>query len=66
MPKINVHYEVILDDDQFKKAVKLAEEGGYDYNDAGKVESITRLLAGEGTSGLPEEQFGHIGFKRIK
>lgn len=58
---IKVSYTVHLSDEQFKKALKLAEEAGCDYNDAGKVETIRRYLISNGVDeGLPERDFGLI------
>jgi hypothetical protein len=57
--KIEVKYSVELDDKNLiEKVLKNAEELGYDYSDAGKVETLKRYLTEEGISNVfPESEF---------
>lgn len=48
MKTIEVHYKIHLSDKDFNRLLKKSEESGYDYNDAGKMESVRRLLESEG------------------
>lgn len=64
MKQIEVHYTVELDDADFKRALSLAEERGLDYNDAGKMETVKRLLIDEGVQALPERDFGLVRYTR--
>lgn len=59
--KIKVEYEIEMDDSLKKKVLAAAEEEGYDYDDAGPIETIKRMLIDVGVSGtFPEE---HIDTK---
>ena len=62
---IEVHYVLHLPKSLFKKAIELAESQGCDHSDAGKIETVRRLLISDGVfQGLPEEDFGLLAFTR--
>lgn len=57
--KIEIKYSVEIDDKKLiENILKTAEDFGYDYGDAGKVETIRRYLVSEGISNVfPESEF---------
>lgn len=48
MQSVEVHYIVHLQDKDFDKLLKDAEELGHDFNDAGKMLTLKRYLQDEG------------------
>ncbi len=48
--KIEIHYIAHINENDFKSLLKHAEDLGYDFNDAGKMETVRRYLQSEGTA----------------
>jgi hypothetical protein len=57
---IQVRYTVMVTDREFARLVKLAHESGHDWDDAGPILSVRRLLMSEGVDGAfpGEHQIG--------
>jgi hypothetical protein len=51
---INVKYTVDIPDEHFKTIIKSAEELGYDFDDAGKITTVRRMLIREGIDKVEE------------
>ena len=49
---IEVHYTLHLQKDDFIKILKQAEVDGFDFNDAGKKETVRRYLQSDGINGV--------------
>lgn len=51
---IEVHYTLHLNESNFKKVLKEAEELGHDFNDAGKLLTVRRYLQMDGIDAVEE------------
>lgn len=63
MPTIKVQYEVTCSDKEFDRVVRLAKDEGLQYEDAGPVLSVQRLLMNQGIDGaFPDEHILGLQF----
>lgn len=51
---IEVHYIVRIPAEDLNRLLNSAEEDGYSYSDAGKLETLRRKLIGDGINSLEE------------
>ena len=59
---INVHYVLEVDEKQWKRILRAAEDYRMDYNDAGPMLSAQRLFESIGINGVCEE-LKEVGLK---
>lgn len=51
---VTVSYTISLEESDFKKVLEVAQEMGYDFQDAGPVETVRRYFQDSGTGDLDE------------
>lgn len=57
---MTVHYKVELTDETQLTLLRIARAEGYDFNDAGPLLAIRRLLIGQGLEVLPPAQYNEL------